>query len=83
MKTETQRQGMGWLCGAALLATVASTATAGETGCWKEDAISPVANPLFFESPAAQRPVGRGFQEEACSRLSNRRSATDATKSLA
>ena len=48
---------MGWLCGAALLATVASTATAGETGCWKEDAISPVANPLFFESPLIQSEV--------------------------
>lgn len=48
------------MCGAALLALCAATATAKETGDWKDQAISPVANPLFFESPLIQselRPI--------------------------
>lgn len=56
MKTETRRTGQGQTCSVAgltvmLLATAAATAAANDTGSWKDDAISPVANPLFFESP--------------------------------
>lgn len=42
------------MCGMALLMAGAATATAKDSGSWKDDAISPVANPLFFESPLIQ-----------------------------
>lgn len=48
---------MGWLCNAALLMAGVATATATETGNWKDNAISPVANPLFFESPLIQSEI--------------------------
>jgi hypothetical protein len=42
--------------GAALTAgiLISHTAPASDTGGWKDNAISPVANPLFFESPLIQ-----------------------------
>lgn len=43
------------MCSVALL--TASIAAAAETGDWKDGAISPVANPLFFESPLIQSEV--------------------------